>query len=224
MSKDPKPVIASVTKTSWLPIVLSVVSLCLSMAALWYSWLSPPDISAIASRPALYWQGPNEPGEPPPVPGFKGNNKQLLMVKATCTFANSGAQTGTVSLLALKLEADDGTIWSGSAYWIVDDAQITASDPLSKKVPFSPIVLAAKQTTAHTYVFVVEPPDPDKIDLVPRIFHVTLFTWSPSQKEPVKQQAMTLDMNSAVISVMGSSHDWVGVPSEEIRQQMKTLR
>jgi hypothetical protein len=204
----------------WTARIGLIISLVMSAIALWLSALAPPDIKAIVSSPVLRWQGETE--VPPDIPGAKRSTAPLMM-KATCAFSNNGAQTGEISLLALRFEADDGTNWIASPLWTVDDAKLAMEQKIEAKGSFVPIVLPGKQTISYSYLFSIEPSSAsEKIILAPHRFHVSLFTWSPGHSEPHKQQTSTLSMDSYVVTALRSGQ-FFEVPFEEERAQMQTI-
>lgn len=171
----------------WIARTISVISILISMAALWYSSLAPADIRASVSSPVFLWR----PGSETPVSGSE-QAKPKLMIRATCSFSNNGAHFAEISYLVLRFESDDGTKWVFAPYGVVDDEKLIADGFIKRtwlKEPFHPIIIPGKQTMAYSYMFIAESGLSDFTDatLTPHKFHVTLLTWSAGDAAPHKQ-------------------------------------
>ena len=204
---------------NWLPITIAILSLALSGMALWVSALAPADIRVSISSLVFQWQGIG-PTPQPEFPGTRTTNRVLAM-KATCAFANNGAQIGAINDLAVIFQSDDGTKWLFSPYSVISERDIPFTQSLSKE-PFHSIVVPGKQTSVYSYMFIAELASTSSEDIVlaPHKFHVMLSSWSAENLQPRKQQESTLDLNSNVIKAI-STGEPVTVPFEEDRQRLQ---
>jgi len=197
-----------------LTFSVSVLSLALSLIALWYSALAPADMRAsLGSDLVFRWEGGE--GQKPPGPGWVPAG---LMVVANCSFANNGAKVGEIKGVSLQLQDDDGTTWVFEPWFIVDEEKLidawgqsfdqrkSISWPTLAPARFHSIVLPGKQTAAYSYLFRSDPSFSKNIVLgPPHRFHVTLFTVSPGETQLRVQDQETLVLTPEWASLIGQS-------------------
>ena len=182
----------------WMSWPLSILSLLLSVVALWYASLAPADIKAsLSDQLVFHWEGGGPPPESPKPPADASSWKPAgLILVVNCSFANNGARVGEIKRMFLQLEDDkDGTTWVFEPWFIVDEEKLIdmwGQLPDQRKqtpwstvapAPFHSIVLPGKQTTTYSYLFTSDLNFSKNLVLGPHTFQVTLLTASPGESE-----------------------------------------
>jgi hypothetical protein len=207
--------------------VVSVFSFVLAFLAFYYTTLAPADMTVGFVHPEFQMWTADNPGTFPLPGGLSATRERSsFALIANCSFANNGAQIGSISSLAIQLVSDDGTTLLFSAYETLDDApKITVPDghlryDISKSQNFSPILLPGKQTAHHTLLFMLE--SPSDLVLTPRKYHVNMWAWYGLSREPHKQQISTLDFSDSVVAVLRTGV-LAAFPFDEERDQIHQL-
>ncbi len=224
----------------WMSWPLSILSLILSVIALWYASLAPADMKAsLSDQLVFHWEGSGPPpGSPKPPAGALALVPAGLVLVVNCSFANNGARVGEIKGMSLQLEDDkDGTIWVFEPWFIVDEQKLLdlwgqppdqrKQTPWSTVAPsyFHSIVLPGKQTTAYSYLFRSDPNFSRNIVLgPPHTFQVTLLTASPGESELRAQDREVLVLTPDLVNLIGRITS-LSVPFEGVRQMVeKTLK
>ncbi len=206
---------------------MSICSVVIALAAFYFTTLAPADIKVSFIEPEFQFQSFPESKTVPLTGGLEAvRGKSSFLLIANCIFANNGAEIGDVSAVAIQFVSDDGTTWSFAPFKTLDDFPRIA-DPdgrvgydYKKIPPFSPILLPGKQTSHHTFLFLLE--DATNFIPTPHTFHVTLWVWYGLSPTPHKQQTSTLDFNDYVVAQLKTG-GLGAVPFEEQRQQIHRL-
>jgi len=205
------------SRRDWLALGVAAMSMVIALTVAWFSALSPADISVRLNSVQFGGRFGESSGQ---------SSKHSLMVVATCAFANNGARSGQIDMLALRFDSqDDSTQWLYTPYVVVDDARLVPQlIPSAIKSRFSPVVLPGKQTATYTYMFFTD----DTTLLAPHKFKVSLFSWMPDQVTPTEQEVRTLDLKELYVAFLKQSTsaggDFLSVGFEETAHQLQSLR
>jgi hypothetical protein len=167
-------------------IFLSVFALCVSF----WSSFSPSSVEVVVNSPV--WIGRNNG----------------LGLKLTCVFANSGAQTGIVTDILLKMEGKDKT----SAFlffptMVIDETEFTMEakpDIKFLKGPFYPVAVQGRQSSVLSFVFAKYSGNPNfqSVNITPQEYKFTVLTKMGTSTKYETQQSFTVNLNQDSIRTL----------------------
>ena len=180
-------------RTTENPSALAKLSFILSTIALlvsFWSSFSPANVEVAVNSPVWIARG------------------AALGIKLTCVFANSGARTGIINDILLKMEGKDGT--SAFLFFpvtVIDETQFTLEakpDVKFVKGPFYPIGVQGKQTLVLSFIFIQYTNNPNfksaKID--PQEYKLTVLTRSGTFKTYDLQQSLTVNLEQGALDTL----------------------
>ncbi len=225
----------AVANVSW-SFIISVVALVLSGWVAYTDTFSAPHVLLSFNEPA--WIRLNA------APGSTtGEASGLVGIVATCSFTNTGARTGIVEDVLLRVQSDDGAEkWLFFPLFQIDNSKMLAPKQLpgapaaeigidltnALSGRFYPVAVSGKQSVAFTYLFqpVLDVPNFKYAKLTPHSYQITALSRMAGENAYTESQQLTVKILPHSIDII-NSQGILQVQGEEVhkaRSAVDTVR